>query len=129
MTEKGGSRFGEYLKNLRVERRISLREFCKNSGDDPGNYSRLERGLMSPPQDEKILARYANALDLKKGSEEWQMLFDIAAAEKGIIPKDILSDKKMVGYLPAFFRTLRGQKPTPEEMFKVAEKIKESEKY
>jgi hypothetical protein len=32
----------------------------------------------------------------------------------------------VVKLLPAFFRTLRGQKPTPEEMKRIAEKIKKA---
>jgi hypothetical protein len=34
-----------------------------------------------------------------------------------------MADAELVKVLPVFFRTLRGQKPTEEEMTKLAEKI------
>ena len=53
--------FGELLKSLRVARRETLREFCDKHKLDPGNYSRLERGLFPPPQNEELLEKYALA--------------------------------------------------------------------
>ena len=81
---------------------------------------------MPPPQDRDILSRYATALDVKEGSDEWYLFFDLAAADRGIIPQDIMDDDELVKELPAFFRTLRGQKPTEDEMRRVIEKIKKS---
>jgi hypothetical protein len=37
-----------------------------------------------------------------------------------------MEDEDLVRLLPAFFRTLRGQKPTVEELEKVAQKIREN---
>ncbi len=118
--------FGEFFKALRKKKRITLREFCKRATADPANISRLERSAMPPPQDSDILTRYAEALDVQVGSDEWYQFFDLAAADRGIIPKDLMSDREVVEKLPAFFRTLRGQKPTEEEMQKVIDKIKKS---
>jgi hypothetical protein len=86
----------------------------------------MERRTMPPPQDREILSRYATALDVKEGSDEWYLFFDLAAADRGIIPQDIMDDDELVKELPAFFRTLRGQKPTEDEMRRVIEKIKKS---
>jgi transcriptional regulator with XRE-family HTH domain len=118
--------FGEFFKNLRKKKRITLREFCLKASADPANISRLERGAMPPPQDTDILERYAKTLGIKTGSNDWYKFFDLAATDRGIIPKDIMSDREAVKMLPAFFRTLRGQKPTEEEMRKFADKIKKS---
>jgi transcriptional regulator with XRE-family HTH domain len=118
--------FGDFFKSLRKQKRITLREFCIKASADPANISRLERGAMPPPQDNEILERYANALGVKKGSDDWYAFFDLAAADRGIIPKDLMSDTEVVKLLPAFFRTLRGQKPTVEEMKRLAEKIRTS---
>jgi len=79
-----------------------------------------------PPQDPDILERYAKALEIEVGSDDWYAFFDLAAANRGIIPKDLMSDRDVVEMLPAFFRTLRGQKPTEEEMRNLAAKIKRS---
>ncbi|SRR6266498_982304 len=118
--------FGEFFKEKRISLRKTLRRFCMENSLDPGNISRLERGAMAPPQDTEILERYAKALGIKKGSDDWYTFFDLAAADRGIIPKDLMSDQEVVKLLPAFFRTLRGQKPTEEEMIKLAEKIRKS---
>jgi transcriptional regulator with XRE-family HTH domain len=116
--------FGEFFKEKRIALRKTLRKFCMENSFDPGNISRLERGAMAPPQDAEILERYAKALGIKKGADDWYTFFDLAAADRGIIPKDLMSDQEVVKMLPAFFRTLRGQKPTEEEMKKLAEKIR-----
>lgn len=117
--------FASYFKALRTERRITLRAFCEAAGADPGNISRMERGGMIPPQDRLILTRYANALGLAEGSDEWYQFFDLAAADRGMIPQDLMENAELVKKLPAFFRTLRGQKPTEDELRKVLHKIKE----
>ncbi|MCL5024435.1 MAG: helix-turn-helix domain-containing protein [Nitrospirae bacterium] len=118
--------FGEFLKGLRKKKRITLRKFCIKASADPANISRLERGAMPPPQDTEILERYAKALGIRAGSDDWYTFLDLAAADRGIIPKDLMSDHEVVRMLPAFFRTLRGQKPTEGEMTKLADKIRKS---
>jgi transcriptional regulator with XRE-family HTH domain len=117
--------FAVYFKALRKAKRITLRAFCEAAGADPGNISRMERGGMIPPQDRDILTRYAQALGLLEGSAEWYQFFDLAAAGRGMIPQDLMEDEALVRQLPAFFRTLRGQKPTEEELRKIVHKIKE----
>jgi transcriptional regulator with XRE-family HTH domain len=118
--------FAGLFKALRKEKRITLRAFCDKAEADPGNISRMERGAMPPPQDREILTRYANALGISQGSDDWYLFFDLAAADRGIIPKDIMEDEELVQKLPAFFRTLRGQKPTENDLRRVVEKIKKS---
>jgi hypothetical protein len=52
------------------------------------------------------------------------ILKDRAAVDAGIIPKDLLTDKETLNALPMFFRTVRSEKPTPEELDKLIEKIR-----
>jgi transcriptional regulator with XRE-family HTH domain len=118
--------FAAFFQALRKENRITLRAFCEMAHADPGNISRMERQAIPPPQDREILGRYAKALNLAEGSDAWYLFFDLAAADRGIIPQDIMDDAKLVRELPAFFRTLRGQRPTEAEMRKVIEKIRTS---
>ena len=119
-------KFAPYFKELRKEKRITLRAFCENAEADPGNISRMERGVMTPPQDRDILARYAKALGLLEGSDQWYRFFDLAAADRGMIPQDLMEDEELVNHLPAFFRTLRGQKPTEDELRGIIAKIRNS---
>ena len=99
--------FHEYFKDLRSRKQISLREFCRKSGADPANISRMERGLIGPPKSQAILERYADYLGLEKSSGGWMLFFDLAMAAKGVIPMDIMSDKNLSVRLPVFFSNLR----------------------
>lgn len=116
--------FHKYFEELRKKSRLTLRDFCIKAGADPANISRMERGYMPPPKNREILERYATALGLKEGSDEWYQFFDLASISQGMVPEDIMTDTELAGKLPAFFRTLRGQKPTPEEMKNLAELIR-----
>jgi len=51
---------------------------------------------------------------LKEGSEEYNTLFDLAAIS--YIPSELLGEQRMVEKLPVFFRTIRGEKPSREEL-------------
>jgi transcriptional regulator with XRE-family HTH domain len=119
--------FGEYFRELRARLNLPLRQFCIANGYDPGNISKLERGLLPPPPtaDEK-LRDYARALKLKKGSEAWITFFDLAALARREIPEDIMSDEDLVGRLPLVFRTLRGQKVNDEQLDSLVDKIRKS---
>jgi len=108
--------YGEFVKERRIDKGISLREFCKTLGVDASNWSKVERGLLSPPQDEEKLRRIAELLDIEFGSEAWVEMKDLASVDAGIIPEDILSDERVLRTLPIFFRTLRSDKPTSEEL-------------
>jgi len=121
-------RFGEFLETLRQRNKLTLREFCKRAGCDPANISRIERGLMAPPKGIEILERYAQVLGLKQSTDDWYTFFDLAAVDQGMMPADIMKDEELVRALPVFFRTLRGQKPTREELVKIAEKIRKGGK-
>ena len=120
------AKFGAYLKSLRIARRISLREFSQKAESDPGNISRVERGILPPPQNREILERYAATLGLVSGSDEWFTFFDYASTDRGMIPSDIMSNDSIVNFLPAFFRSLRGAKPTDDEMADVIKMIRRS---
>lgn len=116
--------FGAYFKELRIARGVTLRAFCLKHGFDPGNVSRLERGRLPPPQSNETLAKYAKALGITRGSDEWLEFFDRAAAEGGRIPADILSDDEVLAKLPAVFRTLRGGKVAQRNLDQLVERIR-----
>ena len=119
-------RFGQFFKKMREKKGLSLRRFCVENNVDPGNMSKLERGLLSPPQAREKLEKYAGYLHIEEGSDDWYEFFDLAAAEAGRIPQDILSDKELAKRLPLVFRTIRGQKISKEKLEQLAEVIKKS---
>jgi len=118
------STFGSYFKELRTKKGWTLRRFSEANGYDPGNISRLERGVFPPPESPQKMREYAKALGLKEGSEEWVEFFDRAAAARGRIPADLQADEKLVGRLPLLFRTLRGRKVTPEKLDQLVDMIR-----
>jgi transcriptional regulator with XRE-family HTH domain len=115
---------GNWMKARRQSLGLTLRAFCNAHGLDPGNYSKLERGLLPPPQDEGRLAEYAQALGLRPGSDAWQEFFDRAAAARGELPKDLLADEEVAEKLPLLFRTLRGTPMPPDKLDDLAERIR-----
>jgi transcriptional regulator with XRE-family HTH domain len=116
--------FGEYIFDLRRQKRITLREFCRVTKVDPSNWSKIERGILQPPKSNQVLEEIAAVLGLQKGSEEFNLLFDLAAI--AFIPRNlVLQEEKMLGKLPIFFRTLRGNKPTEEELETIIKLLKE----
>ena len=119
------NRFGEFFKQRRTALGKTLRQFCQDCGLDPGNISRLERGLLQPPQGRGVLESYAKHLKLKKGSDEWYEFFDLAAAETGRIPQEILEDEELLEKLPILFRTLRGQKVPNEQLDELVRRIRQ----
>jgi transcriptional regulator with XRE-family HTH domain len=116
--------FGEFFKKKRMEMGKTLRQFCLENSLDPGNISKLERGVLPPPQTEEKLEHYAKCLKIKKGSDDWYEFFDLAHASAGRIPEEILSDEEALSKLPLVFRTLRGQKLNKEQLSKLAKEIK-----
>jgi len=115
--------FGEYFKKKRLEMQKTLRQFCLENGLDPGNISKIERGILPPPQSGEKLAHYAKCLGIVEGGDEWLEFFDIARTDAGRIPEDLLADRNIVAKLPLVFRTLKGQKLTGEQLEKFAREL------
>ncbi len=105
---------------------MTLRQFCEKFGFDGGNISKLERGLLPPPHSRPKLEQYAEALGLRKGTAPWYEFFDLAAASRGQIPEEILSNENLVRKLPLLFRTLRGEKVPEEKLDELIETIRKA---
>ena len=118
--------FGEFFKHCRLRANKGLREFCVENGLDPGNISKIEHGMLPPPQSHEKLAEYANALELREGSDDWYELFDRAAADKGIIPKDLLNDEELLARLPLVFRTMRNKRPDMNTLDRLIEFLRKA---
>ena len=117
--------FGEFIKELRARQRLGLREFCLEHGHDPSNWSKIEREVLAPPRDEDTLRTWAKQLGLKQGSDDWLKFFDYAAVDAGRIPDYVMQDEELLGKLPAFFRTLSGNRPSREELENLIKLLRE----
>jgi transcriptional regulator with XRE-family HTH domain len=75
---KKSNEFGAFFREIREGLGLSLREFCRRTGFDQANVSRLERGLAPPPKNQKVLTSYAKGLRLKPKSAEWDRFMTLA---------------------------------------------------
>jgi transcriptional regulator with XRE-family HTH domain len=123
MTTINGS-FGKFFKQKRRELGLTLREFCRVNGFDPGNTSKLERGLLAPPQTEEKRLEYANALGIDKGTDDWLTFSDLASTSVGKIPSDIAADQEVMNALPILFRSVRGKSVEKEDLEKLIERVR-----
>ena len=108
--------FGEFVRMRRLDVALSLREFCIKAETDPSNWSKIERGILPAPANREFLESIARLLKLKKGDKDWYTFFDLASISQQKIPDDVYEDADVISALPVFFRTLRGDKPTEEEL-------------
>jgi len=113
--------FSNFIHTKRIAAGLTLREFCRLSGFDASNWSKVERGLLTPPQSKKILNEIATTLKIKEGSQEYKEIIDLAALSS--IPEDLI-ESEILEQLPVFFRTVRGEKPTEEELKTLLNKIR-----
>ncbi len=117
--------FGEFVQERRKELELTLRDFCRKSGEDPSNWSKVERGLLKPPKTRARLKRIARALGIAVDSEAWRSLVDMADVDAGKIPEYVMSEREVLKALPAFFRTVGSVKPTLEEMQELVRRLKD----
>jgi len=95
---------GPLLKQLRLERRITLRDLAERVGLDAGNYSRVERGVFAPPARDK-LDFILRELEVEQTKRE--EILDTADVERGELPSDLQQDEVLVHELPVLFRAVR----------------------
>jgi transcriptional regulator with XRE-family HTH domain len=104
--------FNQFVQEKRMEREMSLRQFCKAAALDPSNWSKIERGLVKQGQSHEILDRISTVLNLNEADR--QTLKDLAVIDS--IPTELMLEDKIVESLPIFFRTVRGDKPSEDEL-------------
>ena len=113
--------FGEYFKQKRIALGKTLREFCREYKLDHGNISKLERGRLTPPQNDKTLNKYASYLQLS--SEELETFKELAGIGNKQIP-EYLSDNEILSKLPVFFRALKGSELDETKLENLIEMIR-----
>jgi transcriptional regulator with XRE-family HTH domain len=97
--------FGEKLKDLRIQKRLTLRDCAAILAVDASNWSKFERSITPAPKDLDILESWAEFFELK--GEDKASFFDLAALSRKQIPGDIADDARVMQALPAFFRAVR----------------------
>jgi transcriptional regulator with XRE-family HTH domain len=123
----GKKTFGSFFKELRIRGKKTLRSFCSENGFDASNISKLERGIFPAPESSEKLEKYAKALGIKFGSEEWIEFLDLASCSRKTISLESIENLEVVNRLPILFRTLENKNLTGEDLDRLIELIKSNE--
>ena len=97
--------FGDEFIELRTSAGFSLRKFCKKMNLDPGNWSRVERGVSKPPLEKEFYNRIENIFNISSSKKE--ELISMAKAIR-IIPKE-LQETELMEHMPVMLRKIDGQ--------------------
>ena len=107
--------FGTRLREMRLAAGLGLQAFCRRTGLDAGNYSRIERGLTRPPRDHRKMEPIRAAFGLAPESDDWMYLLMLADLEWGALPHRLLTDEAVRPLLPALLQRLGGGRvPEPQ---------------
>ena len=116
--------FGEFFSTKRKELGKTLREFCRENGFDAGNISKLERGILKPPQGKEKRLQYADALGIKEGSDDWLNFCDLATIGAGKLPDYIVADEDLLKAVPVLFRSIHKEGIDSDKIIKLIDAIK-----
>lgn len=116
--------FGDFVKELRINKCLTLRKFCNAVRVDPSNWSKIERNIIQPPRSEEILESIVKVLDIEHESEDWFTLYELATIAS--MDKSLIKNKSIIEKLPIFFRTFRSNKIDEEQLDDLIKLIKEN---
>lgn len=118
--------FGEYLKQKRLDKEITLRGFAKLVDISPVYLCDLEKGRKAAPSME-VMQKMVSKLTLNK--EESERFYDLAALEqtaKNPIPKDLNAFLKDNRVIVSALRTAKDLDATDEEWQDFIDKLRKS---
>ena len=115
-------RFGEYVRELRLARGVSLRRFAKDCGFQASNYCHVENGTLNPTdaQVQKVAAFFG----FEKGSEEYRKLLDLAAEAKNGVPSDLQELIQNNKLIPALLRSVEDENISSDALKAIIEDLK-----
>lgn len=103
--------FGQYLRSVRQEKKISIRQLAKAVSKTPTYISDIEKGNNKPPERE-LLDRIIAALQLEEFPDIRNRLYDLAAKERKDVPADI---KEYLMENESILKIIRTAKESPNE--------------
>jgi len=114
--------FGEFVRELRLARGLSLRTFARAVGLQPSNYCNMEKGVLAPPQADGV-ARIAAVLQMKTGSSDYVKLLDLAAKVRREVPADIAKLVRENELIPALLRTVESERVSEAKLRGIIEDL------
>jgi transcriptional regulator with XRE-family HTH domain len=113
--------FGEYVKERRLALRLTLRRFAGLIKMDAANYSKIERGVLEPPEPGPRLDLFRSALQLVPGSTEDRQLVRLAELGKNRIPEALRQNQVVMAGLPVLFQSLEEAELTEDKFNELVE--------
>lgn len=104
--------FGEYLKHIREEKHITLRELARRLELSAPFLSDVENNRRAPLTEER-LATLADVLNLSK--DDAAEMYDIVGRQKGLLAPDLNPYVTKRPYVNAALRTARNLEATEED--------------
>lgn len=118
--------FGSYLRSLRLDSNIGLREFAGLLNMKPSNYSNMEQGKTPPPAGKELIDLICDTLGLQEDGKERATLFDLASNHGKRIPADVAGIVKEFDGIPVLVRTVDNKKLSSEQLRELIEHIKKN---
>lgn len=116
--------FTNFIKKLRDDLGLTLREFGSTKGYDPAYISRLENSILRAPSESEKLRALAIAYELKPETPDWVLFHDLAAINRNEIPEDLHDNPYVLNFLPAFYRTMRNDRICEKDIKQLLSLIK-----
>ncbi len=116
--------FGQYLKSLRKASGKAARIVALEAGMQPSNYSRLEYGVLNPPQTRPKLDRLAKAVGILDSKSEMAKFYDLAAAANKSIPLDLADIISRDEAVPLMLRTFGNKKLTKQDVEEIVKLVR-----
>jgi transcriptional regulator with XRE-family HTH domain len=116
-------KMGARLRNIRNEKRISLRQMAKTTGLDVGYLSRIETGKLLPAKNDSFYNIVGKALNLT--DKEQLEIRHMGDLEIGKIPTDIQLKDCDMEYIPILLRTIHNKQLNEDQYRQLTEFIKE----
>jgi transcriptional regulator with XRE-family HTH domain len=116
-------KFCDFIRKLRLEREITLKQFCLDTNIAPSSWSKIERGLISAPQRIEVLERVKNVLKLNM--VEYERVVELAIESQDLV--NLNQQENSTDKLPIFVKSSRG-KLSLEDLKKLLELIVNEQK-
>ncbi len=113
--------FGDFVKERRLQQGLTLRAFSGLIQMDPANYSKIERGVLEPPEPGPKLEAIREVLKIESGSEEDRELRRLTELGKNRIPEGIRNNQLAMAGLPVLFRSLEESELTEAKFNELVE--------
>jgi transcriptional regulator with XRE-family HTH domain len=119
--QKPSVTFGDFVRSTRMKNGLTGRDASSAAGMLPSNFSKLEHGVLLPPQDPEKLRRLAEAIKIEPGSDTESLFFDLASKSNGSVPLDLADIISRNETVPLLLRTIGNKRLSAKDIERLVE--------